>query len=276
MESPPRWRPKRPLTRADLEIWKRSRVQDALLEINKARPGDALCLARLSLIWSDDFFRECASNFLASRFTDADFILADLDACYTANEENKISEDVMDRYISDYLSPAMAKRPVAYAKSFRKSAPLPNHVKLTHLTLVAHELGPTFPKILLPLVKVFVDTVANAMHFFGQATVLAHWTVPSLLKEVCTDIVDPAIEKSRFDNEMKDGDMVGTGELKLLVKTLNGSKLSTLLKPQFDKSCDKMATFQALNPEDFKSDLGACRFRDLKVKHERLWGWKEE
>ncbi|KAH7085690.1 hypothetical protein BKA63DRAFT_548778 [Paraphoma chrysanthemicola] len=166
-------RPRRPLTQIEVEVWRRSRVP----------AGDALRLCKLCLDLKDDLLRGCAQSFLTIQMTDADFIISDLRASSAKLSQWGFPEEVINRYIMDFISPAIRAGPVVYAIYQRR--PLPQkHERLLSIVCSRHTLGRDFPRLLVSLAKMFTKTVADTVTFLKHMSPSPYWTTPLILKEI--------------------------------------------------------------------------------------------
>ncbi|KAH7095339.1 hypothetical protein FB567DRAFT_543675 [Paraphoma chrysanthemicola] len=266
-------RPRRPLTQVEVDAWRQSRVQDALLEIEHARSGDALRLCKLSIDWKDDMLRGCAQSFLASRLTDADFIISDLRASSAKISLWGFPEDIMNRYIMDFISPAIKAGPVVYARP--QKFPLPqSHERPLSIVCSGHTLGRDFPRLLVSLAKLFTGTVADTMTFLKLVSTSPYWTTRSVLKEIGTHIVQPALERSSIaevELVQRDVNTVDIADLVTVLRVLHDPQIKLSLEARLLRFIALIVTSKHLKPDDLKNELTDDRYRILRMTCDRYW-----
>ncbi|KAF1946432.1 hypothetical protein EJ02DRAFT_418540 [Clathrospora elynae] len=179
-------------------------------------------------------------------------------------------------YSTTYGMPSLPSSKAIIPKRYRGDSPGPPPV--TNAVLIAelgHDLGGRFPGLLLPLVKLLLGSIWALLVFLEETMSSPNRTVPTLLKELGNQIIDPVIEELEWNSgepgRPADTNLVKPADLTQLITFLYEPRLYAVLRPQFEKLFGKMVRWKDLDPTGFKRELNKYRYRDLKKIREREW-----
>jgi hypothetical protein len=213
-------------------------MDDALINGCKPKPGDGVLLAQLTAQCQDSLLSILAERFLETSLKDTDFIVGDF-----------------ERYLK---SSAMASEAL----------------RARYTTLILDPLLKTDnPRRLLPILLPFAEATSFVIEFLGAALKHPHWTEPTMLDELGTQIIEPAIKNMGF-NDWKiwntPANEIDMSQLQTLIRLLDRAPC-----PKLQSQCgtvgQMMAKEEVLDLEAFEMCMPRSHYTMLVLNREIVW-----
>lgn len=250
------------------EAWKRSRIPDALQELEEPRIGEALLLARLSLNWNDDLFQDCAIEYLIDSVEDANFVLADYVDFYDKRETSSL--ELIKRYI-DFILPEF---PIGFTiEKLREAFGEDMYRTLDLIAHLDHLIGSEKSDLLFRALEQLVTNTTLVVYFTNAVKKFSTSQEESMHHRICRTIIEPNIRNLEFNDwptSMKGTNEVNTEDLGVLIPFMDDSSLSS--SGRVRDLIKQMLTFEQLNPRDLKVVLPQWCGNSFHNNHIRRWG----